>query len=209
MWWRSQISLWKHMPAHLSQTGCGALYLQHISNTSALSLPEIFKSPSLSPSQLIFTVSFLPQMLLPSLFQNIVALYQENQKHFSLSKTIPSPPAAFPFPCILLVFMKGCGGWTLSGGDIKMYAWADRFHTFNLSQPQKLIGWQRYQPKLLTGWFLLPSSSSSVNLSKIPVCHSLVTWLFHYSHQFQFLSHFVLRSVYRLDMNIKGQGLVL
>lgn len=113
MRWRSQISLWKHMPAHLSQTGCGALYLQHISNTSALSLPEIFTSPSLSPSQLIFTVSFLPQMLLPSFLQNIVVLYQENQKHLLSPKPSPSPPAAFPFPSILLGFMKGGGGNTL------------------------------------------------------------------------------------------------
>lgn len=57
----------------------------------------------------------LPQMLLPSLLPSIVALYPEKQKHFSLS--IPSPAAAFPFPPILLVFMKE--GKRLWGGDIK------------------------------------------------------------------------------------------
>lgn len=110
MWWRSQISLWKHMPAHLNRTGYGALYLQHISNISALSLLEIFKSSSLSPLSAhlcCFLPPPFPQMLLPSLFPSTVVLYQEKQKHFSLSKTIPSPPAAFPFPSILLGFMNG------------------------------------------------------------------------------------------------------
>lgn len=98
MWWRSQISLWKHMPAYLSRTGYGALYLQYISNISALSLPEIFKSPSLSLSQPFFTASFLlpPNATSPPFAKYCSSAPRETETFYSL-QTHPLSPCCFPF----------------------------------------------------------------------------------------------------------------
>lgn len=150
-------------------------------------------------------------MSLPSLLPSIVVLYPEKQKHFSLSKTIPSPPAVSPFPPILLAFIKG--EKTVRWWCQTMCTWVHGFNSFNLSQTQKLTGLQRYticQTKLLKGQFLFPPSSSHVGMSKVTVCHSWVTWVFHHSHQFLFLrSQFVLsRSCLQAWGEFKGTRLI-
>ena len=97
MWWRSQISLWKHMPAHLGQTGYDALYLQHISNIYTLPPLEIFKSPSLSLPQPFFTVSFLlPPNVTWQPFAKCFSAVPRETETFSSLQSHPLSPCCFP-----------------------------------------------------------------------------------------------------------------
>lgn len=155
-----------------------------------------FSNPRLSPSLSPFSLSpsFFPQVPLPSLLPSIVVLHPEKQKHFSLCKTTPLYPCCSPpfFPEEENTLEKE----TLRWWSWNTCTWVHGFNSFNLSQTRKLIGLPMYticHTKLLKGQFLLPPTSSHVDMSKVTVCHSWVTWLFHYNHQFLFLrSQYVL-----------------
>jgi len=67
-----------------------------------------------------------------------------------------------------------------------MCTWVHGFNNFNLCQTQKLIDLQINticKTKLLKGEFVLPPSSSHIDMPKVTVCRSWVASLFHCSNQ--------------------------
>lgn len=106
------------MPAHLIQTGYGALSLQHVGDVSTAPLLEMFKSQSLSRPFLIFSFFLVPNATFELFAKDCNSVHRDTEKFYSCQSQ-----KTFPF-CSPLFHSTGISGEkNLYGVFVYLGAW--------------------------------------------------------------------------------------